>query len=132
MELSAWLGISWNDDMTKPTLAGKPFIAYSDNRIVKHEGVINTKRVNVFKETLGSSEIRFIDYLFTDEMKALKYDIKYGISNRSLALLLAGLIFPLKLELKNWKPYTIIGMLMRRCYMAHRIGRKFIERHKRK
>lgn len=128
MRLCEWLGISWNDNMVVPTLAGKPFVGQSMNRSVKHDESVSAKRVDVFKETLSHTEIRFIDYLFYDSMRLLGYSTKYGISRRSLLCLILGLMLPFKLELKNWRFYNIIGMFSRRLFILHKVTNKSISR----
>ena len=128
MRLCEWLNISWNENMIVPTLAGKPFIQQSENRNVKHDGSISTKRTSVFTETLGNTEVRLIDYLFYDSMRLLGYSTKYGISRRSLLCLILGLMLPFKLELKNWRFYSIIGMFSRRLFILLKVTNKSISR----
>lgn len=128
--LCEWLNITWNDNMMVPTLAGKPFLGYSENKAIKHDGIINTQRMNISNQTLSSTEIRIIDYLFYDVMRFLGYTPKYDTSFKNLVCIIFGQFIPFKLELRNWNLSTFITMLSRRFYILHKVIHEYVCRPK--
>ena len=121
--LFTWLDIKSHPDGLSPTMAGKPFKGYSSNKNLNHNAVINSDRVNDYRGTVGSREIRFIDHLLSHDMKKINYDVTYESSIKNFLMIFFGLFFPLKMELQNFNRTTIVGMISKRCFMLNKIIR---------
>jgi hypothetical protein len=110
-KISEWLGISVDRTMLSPTLGGRPFVAYSDNRKVKHNAKINRARIGVYNETVGKTEIKFFDLILGEDMRSIGYKVTYDVSTKNFITFFLKTMLPLKLELKNMTRHGFFGIL---------------------